>query len=186
MEHENEELRYRILYNSHFFIESLGEEYFIQNMYEHYLNLTKHENESLRARVAESIHKVVEALGIVGSYKNGLHKCITSFMTDKYASVQGALLVNLDQVVKILLPSEITEEHEQNEIHKKIGSFKVTFNKNFMNMEEVVKVNWRHLIRWIDCLYKVIGLFDSSIIVKRSLPTIITHLKKGGKETRRF
>jgi hypothetical protein len=53
-------------------------------------------------------------------------------------------------------------------------------------MEEVVKSNWRHFTRWIDCVYKIITIYDSSTIVKKIIPIIVTHLKKSGRETRRF
>mmetsp|Transcript_23710 Transcript_23710/g.21073 ORF Transcript_23710/g.21073 Transcript_23710/m.21073 type:complete len:99 (+) Transcript_23710:61-357(+) len=98
-------------------------------------------------------------------------------MTDKSADVQGAILVYLDEIVQVLLPSTTTEEFEENEIAKKIGMYKVTFCQNFINMEETVKSNYRHLIRWIDCHYKLIDLFDSTMIIKKTIPILINHLK---------
>ena len=118
MEHENEELRHRLLYNSHLFLETLGEEYFAQNIFEHYQNLMKDENETIRSRLAETAHEIAKNFGIIGSYLNGFHKCIITFMADKSPTVQGTLLLHLDVVAKLLLPSEITEEHEENDIHK--------------------------------------------------------------------
>jgi hypothetical protein len=72
------------------------------------------------------------------------------------------------------------------EIEKRAKLFKTILCKNLIKMEEVVKSNWRHFTRWIDCVYKMISIFDPSTIVKKIIPIIVTHLKKSGREARHF
>lgn len=186
LEHENATLRNKIIFNSHWIIKTLGVEYFMENMNKKYESLVKHEDEHIRVKIAENIDQVVEAFGTTSAYKNEIEKHVTTLMLDKSSNVVGVLLVHLDKVVKVLIPEELTDEMVELGIDKKKQTFKTAFSKNLIKMEDIVKNNWRHLVRWIDCVFKIITVYDSSTIVKKFIPIIITYLKKGGRETRKF
>jgi hypothetical protein len=186
LEHENTTLRNKIIFNSHWLIKTLGDEYFMENINKKYEDLLKHEDENIRVKIAENIDQVVEAFGTISAYKNEIEKHVITLMLDKSPSVVGVLLVHLDKIVDVLIPDELTEEMIELGIDKKKQAFKTALSKNLIKMEDIVKNNWRHLIRWIDFVFKVITIYDSSTIVKKFIPIVITHLKKGGRETRKF
>lgn len=123
----------------------------MENIYEQYKKLLKDEDEKVRVKIASGIHEMISIFGTIGSYHNEFEKHISSLMLDKSVAVQGALLVYLDEVVQVLIPTEVTEEMTEEGIDKKISTFKNTFCKNFLKMEDVIKQNWRHLNRWLDC-----------------------------------
>ena len=184
-EHTDAEFRKKIIFNSPALTASVGEKYFMENIYEQYKKLLKDEDEKVRVKIASGIHEMISIFGTIGSYHNEFEKHISSLMLDKSVAVQGALLVYLDEVVQVLIPTEVTDEMIEEGIDKKISTFKNTFCKNFLKMEEVIRQNWRHLNRWLDCCFKIIENLENSTIVKKFLPVVITHLKKGGFETRR-
>lgn len=186
LEHENTTLSNKIIFNSHWLIKTLGDEYFMENINKKYEDLLKHEDENIRVKIAENIDQVVEAFGTISAYKNEIEKHVITLMLDKSPSVVGVLLVHLDKIVDVLIPDELTEEMIELGIDKKKQAFKTALSKNLIKMEDIVKNNWRHLIRWIDFVFKVITIYDSSTIVKKFIPIVITHLKKGGRETRKF
>jgi hypothetical protein len=186
LEHENIDLRNKVIYNSHILIKTLGIEYFMESIHPQYERLLTDEDENVRAKIAENIHELIIEFGTIIAYNYGFDRHVTTLMHDKSSSVGGALLANFDQIVEILLPDELTEDMVDEEIEKKAKTFKIILCKNLIKMEEVVKNNWRHLTRWIDCVYKIITIYDSSTIVKKIIPIIVTHLKKSGRETRRF
>lgn len=185
VESKNEEIQQRIIYNSHHFVETLGEAYFFENMYDKYLTFLKSKSDETRVKIAENIHNLVRALGTAGWYKHEIDKKVATLMVDKHKPVQGALLDHLQLIFEILVPKEVSEE-EKDDWGDKISAFKSVFLKNFLKMEESVKTNWRYLIRWIDWLYKIMNSMEPSTVLKKFIPIIITHLKKGGKETRNF
>jgi hypothetical protein len=56
----------KIVLNSHYFLESLGEEYFFDNMYEKYMDYLKSSDDDLRVKVTENVHVFIQTLGTVG------------------------------------------------------------------------------------------------------------------------
>lgn len=166
LQQENTDLTLRILYNSHLLVKTLGIEYFMDNIMSYYQKLLDHEDEFVREKIATKYHELVKEFGTTNAYKNDIHKLTLKIMTDKSPHVQGELCIYLDQVAQTLLPENFEIPDEDHDLEKKLSSFKLTFLKTFLIMEDTVKSNWRHLIRWFDCLYKLLPLLSPNSIQK--------------------
>jgi RNA recognition motif-containing protein len=192
----------KCLYKSSFFIETLGPDFFFENLYDEYKLLLKNEETKSEDElppkwyITADIHNVVNNLGIVQCYEHEFEKNITYLMADKNMHSKGKLLENLHQIVEVLCVEQVTDEILESGIEKKINTFKATFMKNFLKIEESVKDNWRYLNLWIDCAYRILAkmheidppaasqLDGTSTAVKKFVPIILNHLKKGCKATR--
>ena len=184
-EGDDEELKRKIIFNSPAFIAALGEKHFMDNIFDWYKSLLKDTNDETRQKCAKGIHEIVKIFGTISSYNNEFDKHISLLMLDKSALVLGTLLTDLHLVAEVLIPSEITGEMKECGLETKINSFKNTFLKNMIKMEEGIKQNWRYLNQWIDWVFQLIDILGQTNIIKKFVPIILTHLRKHGKETRK-
>ena len=184
-EGDDEDLKRKIIFNSPSFIAALGEKHFMENIFDSYKNLLKDPNCEIRQKCAKGIHEIITIFGTISSYNNEFDKHITLLMLDKSAIVLGTLLTNLHTAAEVLIPNDITGEIKESGLETKINSFRNTFLKNMLKMEEWIKQNWRYLNQWIDWVFKMIDILGQTNIVKKFVPIILTHLRKDGRETRK-
>jgi len=199
---QSDEFHNKVLYNSSYVISVIGSQQFFEQFYDKYLTLMKWEetknegDESPKCLITADVHNVVKNLGAIDCFVNDFEKNITYLMNDKYLPAKGKLLENLHVIVETLHVENVTEEMWELGLEKKINNFKISFMKNFLKMEDNLKNNWRFLNLWIDWAFRIIqnmhekdppwaGQIDgTSGMLKKFIPIIISHLKKGWKATR--
>lgn len=161
---QSKEIWSKMIFNSSFFIKTMGADFFFTHFIESYSDYVKQEVETLneweqtevppKIHIIEDLHKVVQNLGPAEWFKNNFDKQICSLMADKYLPAQGKILENLYKIYEILDVEEETEEMKEIGFDK--SKMISNIMKSFIKMEETISSNWRYLNLWIDCAFQIV------------------------------
>lgn len=68
-EHSDQEFKNKVLFNTPAFLSVLGEDYFMSEINEYYVQLLKDKDNSVRSRVARDFYRMIEEFGTIASYR---------------------------------------------------------------------------------------------------------------------